>query len=212
MNQRLKEALRRKIASHNRLVRLSTIGAVLGVAIMWGFLYFLANWLPVFFVTIVKGVDAEVPANLHRSILVFFTFWMLVGLIDRLVRARRAESLNATPMESALGTLLIPPRVTFSIWDNVRNRIWLSEYELEHASDFLERLYARGKMQMQSVPVELPDEHSRERILTALRLTDLVRELEVKKTDYLALTHPERVAAFVDGGPDPVQGAAFSLR
>lgn len=197
MNSRLKEALRRKIDGHNRLVRLSTIGAVLGVILMWVFLYFVANWLPVFFLTIVKGLDAEVPANLHRWILLVFALWLLAGLIDRAIRAGRAESLNPPAFSSALGFLLLPPRATFSIWDNLRNRIGLSEHELDLASDFLERLYRHGKMQVQSIPVELPAEDSRERILTALRLTDLVRELEVRKTDFLALANPERVAAFV---------------
>ena len=198
VNSRLKEALRRKIAGHNRLVRLSTLGGILGVVVMWTVLYFVANWLPVFILTVVKGLDAEVPENLHRWVLLVFTLWLSVGWIDRLIRKRRDESLNPTASSSVLGFLLLPPHATFSILDNIQNRIGLSEYELELASDFLERLYWHGKMQVQSIPVELPADDSRERILTALRLTELVRELEVRKTDFLALANPERVKAFVN--------------
>ena len=198
MNSRLKEALRRKITVHNRLVRLSTLGAILGVALMWVVLYFVGNWLPVFVLTVVKGLDAEVPENLHRWVLLVFTLWLSVGWVHRLIRKRRPESPTASGGGSVLGILLLPPNATFSILDNFENRIGLSESELELASDFLERLYWHGKMQVQSIPVELPAEDSRERILAALRLTDLVRELEVRKTDFLALANPERVKAFVN--------------
>lgn len=197
MNSRLKEALRRKISGHNRLVRLSTIGTFFGVIAMWAVLYFIGNWLPVLFMTIVKGLDAEVPPNLHRWILLVFAIWLLAGWIDRMIRSRRTEPVSPDGFSSAIGFVLLPPRVTFSILDNARNRIGLNEQELDLASEFLERLYWHGKMQVQSVPVELPGEDSRERILSALRLTELVRELEVRKTDFLALAHPERVKAFV---------------
>jgi hypothetical protein len=197
VNSRLKEALRRKIDGHNRLVRLSTVGTVLGVFVMWAILYFVGNWLPVLFITVVKGVDAEIPPKLNQWVLLVFAIWLFVGMIDRVVRRRRPESLDQPAGASIIGMLMLPPRVTYSILDNVRNRIGLNEHELELASDFLERLYWNGKMQMQSIPVELPAEDSRERILSALRLIDLVRELEVRKTDFLALANPERVKAFV---------------
>lgn len=197
MNSRLKEALRRKIDGHNRLVRLSTVGTVLGVFVMWAILYFVGSWLPVLFITMVRGVDAEVPPKLHQWILLIFAIWLLIGMIDRVVRRNRPESLDPQAGSSIFGFLMLPPRLTYSIFDNVRNRIGLSEHELELASDFLERLYWHGKMQVQSIPVELPSEDSRERIIAALRLTDLVRELEVRRTDFLALANPERVKAFV---------------
>lgn len=208
MNSRLKEALRRKIDGHNHLVRLSTIGTILGVAVMWAFLYFLGSWLPVFFLTALRGLDAETPANLHRWILLVFAVWLLIGMVDRAIRRHKQEALNPPLSSSVVGVLMLPPRATYSILDNVRNRIALNEHELELASDFLERLYWHGKMQVQSVPVELPAEDSRARILDALRLTELIREIEVKRTDFVALTHPERVAKFADENNRPTRAQA----
>jgi hypothetical protein len=197
MNSRLKEALRRKVDAHNRLVKLSTLGGALGVILMWTFLYFCANWLPLFFLTIVKGLDAELPANLNRWILVTFVLWLIVGLIDRLIGSRETGPSEPSAISSTLRFLMIPPRATLSVWENSRNRIHLNEQDLEIASDFIERLYQVGKVQVQSVPVELPADDSRDRILTALRTTQLIREREIQKTSFLTLTHPEKVAAFV---------------
>jgi hypothetical protein len=197
VNFRLKEALRRKVTAHNRLVRLSTWGAALGVILMWGFLYFVANWLPLLFLTIVKGVDAEIPPNLHRWILLIFVVWIVVGLIDRLVRKSEPNPSESSAAATTFKFLMLPPRATFAVWENSRNSIALSEHELEIASNFIERLFRIGKLEVQSIPVELPADDSRDRILTALRTTQLIREREIQKTTFLALTHPERVAEFV---------------
>ncbi|HET6406291.1 MAG TPA: hypothetical protein VFG14_00285 [Chthoniobacteraceae bacterium] len=198
MNSRLKEALRRKIDAHNRLVQLSTIGTALGVFVMWAALYFVGNWLPLFFITIVKGVDAEAPAKLPRYVLVALLVWMVVGMIDRLLRTPDERVRESSPLDATIRLLLLPPRATFAVLDNHRNRVQLNAIELEQASGFVEHLYRVGKIQMQSVPVELPGDKERERILTALRLTEMIREREINKTDFLALTHPERVAKFLE--------------
>jgi hypothetical protein len=197
LNFRLKEALRRKVTAHNRLVKLSTFGAALGVILMWAFLYFVGNWLPLLFLTIVKGLDAEVPPNLHRWILLIFVLWIVVGLIDRLVRKSGPHPSESSGVAATFKFLMLPPRATFAVWENSRNSIDLSEHDLEIASKFIERLYQIGKLEVQSVPVELPADDSRDRILTALRTTQLIREREIQKTSFLALTHPERVAEFV---------------
>jgi hypothetical protein len=197
VNSRLKEALRRKIAGHNRLVILSTLGGILGVIIMWGLLYLLANWLPLFFLTIVRGLDAEMPANLHRWVLFIFVIWIAAGWLLGKMTAEKTAAPEESAPSIAFRLLMLPPRATLAVWENFRNRIELSEYDLELASDFLERLYRLGKLQMHSVPVELPEDESRDRILTALRSTELIREREIQKMSFLALTHPERIAAFV---------------
>jgi hypothetical protein len=197
VNFRLKEALRRKVTAHNRLVKLSTFGAALGVILMWAFLYFVGNWLPLLFLTIVKGLDAEVPPNLHRWILLIFVLWIVVGLIDRLVRKSGPHPSESSGVASTFKFLMLPPRAMFAVWENSRTSIDLSEHDLEIASNFIERLYQIGKLEVQSVPVELPADDSRDRILTALRTTQLIREREIQKTSFLALTHPERVAEFV---------------
>ena len=198
MSSRLKEALRRKIESHNRLVWLSTIGTALGVVVMWAALYFVGNWLPLFFITIIKGVDAEAPARLPRYVLVALLIWIATGTVERLLRKPDPRVDESSPLEVALRLLLLPPRATFAVLDNHRNRVQLNEAELEQASRFVEHLYRVGKIQMQSVPVELPGDRHRERVLTALRLTEMIREREINKTHFLALTHPERVAKFVE--------------
>jgi hypothetical protein len=197
VNYRLKEALRRKIDGHNRLVLLSTIGGALGVVLMWAMIYFVANWLPLFFLTIVKGLEAEAPKNLTRIVLLGMMLWMVIGWFDRHLSTGDVGMGEISPAALAFKILLLPPRATFGVWDNLHNRLELKEPELEEASGFIEHLYRAGKIQVQAVAVELPDDSTRDRILTTLRSTELIRKLEVNKTDFLALKHPERVAAFV---------------
>jgi hypothetical protein len=197
VNYRLKEALRRKIDGHNRLVLLSTIGGALGVVLMWVMIYFVANWLPLFFLTIFKGLEAEAPRNLTRIIILGMMAWMVIGWIDRHLCTADTGMGEISPAALAFKILLLPPRATFGVWDNLHNRIGLNEPELDEASSFIEHLYHTGKIQLQAVPVELPDDSTRDKILTTLRSTELIRKFEFNKTDFLALTHPERVAAFV---------------
>jgi hypothetical protein len=197
VNHRLKEALRRKIDGHNRLVLLSTVGGALGVVIMWSIIYFVANWLPLFFLTIFKGLEAEAPKNLTRIVILGMIVWMVIGWFDRHLRTADAGMGEISPLALAFKIFLLPPRATFGVWDNLHNRIGLNEPELEVASGFIERLYHIGKIQIQSVPIELPDDSTRERILTTLQSTELIRKVETNRTDFLALAHPERVAAFV---------------
>jgi hypothetical protein len=197
VNYRLKEALRRKMHGHNRLVLLSTVGGALGVLLMWTVIFFISNWAPIFFLTIFKGLEAEVPRNLSRLVLIGMILWLIVGWFDRHLRTEDNRGDELSPLAVALKLLILPPRATFSVWDNLHNRVHLDEQELEAASNFLENLYRAGKIQVQSVPVELPDDDTRDRIITTLRSTELVRKVEVNKTDFLALTHPERMAAFI---------------
>jgi len=196
VNSRLKEALRRKIHGHNRLVLLSTVGGGLGVLVMWIVIYFLGNWFPVFFLTILKGLDAEVPHNLSRLVFMGILVWIAVGWIERHFRTEGNRMDELSPLGVAIKLLTLPPRATFAVWDNLQNRVELDEFELEAASGFIERLFHAGKIQMQSVPIELPDDDARNRILTTLSATDLIRKVEINRTDFVALKHPERVAAF----------------
>jgi hypothetical protein len=198
VNPRLTSALERKISAHNRLVYLSTGGAALGVLLMWALIYGLACWLPVLGLTVIQGLDAENPAHLRHWIVVLMIAWMVLGWFDRQARLHREEQASdGSIAELAWRFFMTPPRATFGVWDNPRNHVRLNGHELALASGFLERLYQVGKMPMHAVPVELPDDDARDRVLSALRLTELVRLRETEREDFLVLSNPERVRAFV---------------
>jgi hypothetical protein len=202
VNPRLTAALERKISAHNRLVDLSTVGGALAVLLMWTVVYALGCWLPILVLTAIRGVDAEAPAHLRQWMMGLMIAWMILGWFDRQQRLQLGEQATEPSIsEVAWSFLMTPPRATFGVWDNPRNRVHLSGQELVLASDFLERLYRGGKMPVYAVALELPDDSSRVRILAALRLTGLVRWVATQTEDFLVLANPERVRRFVEEDP-----------
>jgi hypothetical protein len=93
--------------------------------------------------------------------------------------------------------LLTPPRATFAVLQNIRNRIRFNEEDLIAATDFLVRVVRSGKLPVSAVPVELPDESRRDRVLTGLQLLDLVYIRKKGQEAWIAVCHPQRLIKFV---------------
>jgi hypothetical protein len=197
VNERLREALRRKIAQHNRLVTLSTLAFGTAVVAMWCGLYFVVWWLTVLGATVVEGLEAEVPRGFHRIASLSFVAWLIAGWIARargfFERPRTESSSGAAFLE----VLLTPPRATFAVLQNIRNRIRFNEEDLIAATDFLVRVVRSGKLPVSAVPVELPDESRRDRVLTGLQLLDLVYIRKKGQEAWVAVCHPQRLIKFV---------------
>jgi hypothetical protein len=196
VNERLQRALRRKIEAHNRLANLSTAGAALGVLLLWSALHFVIWWLTVLFRTARDGLDAQPPAQIHRVILISFLILLAVGWFFR-QRGKAGVPEDQNIFERLFGLVLIPPNVTFAVWDNFQARVRLAEIELIAAAAFLERLFRAGKMTADNVATEIPDPTMREHVLTALRTTELVHVREIKGEEIISIVNPERLIPFV---------------
>lgn len=197
MNERLRAALQRKIAAHNRLVTLTIVSSCIAVVAMWVALYFLAHWFLVALATVVKGVEAEAPQHVSRTfaiaVIAEFAAFFLAHRAGFYQRLRDERGVLSTGLELCL----LPARATFGTIQNLRNRIRFDETDLSAATDFLVRVVRAGKLPASSVPVDLPSEGSRKRVLHALQLLDLIYLRRGKAEDYYSVSDPQRLVPFL---------------
>lgn len=198
MNERLREALRRKIAEHNRLVRLSTIAGGVAIVLMWGAIYCTSWWLTVLGATAAQGLEAEAPREFDRIIAVLFGAWVIAGWIARRFKFFDPRRLDSSAAAKVLELLLTPPRATFAVLQNVRNGVRFNHDDLIAATDFLVRVVRCGKLPLTAVPVELPDENRRARVMNGLQLLDLIYLRKKDELVWVAVSHPQRLIKFLE--------------
>jgi len=197
VNERLRAALHRKIAAHNRLVTLTALSSSVAVILMWVVLYFLTHWFFTMLSTVVKGVEAEVPQRIDRTfalaVIIEFGAYFLARRSGFYHRLRDERGLLSTGLELCL----IPARATVGTVLNFRNRIRFTEEDLVSATDFLVRVVRAGKLPASAVPVEIPNEVSRERVLHALLLLNLIYIRQGKEENYYSVADPQRLVPFL---------------
>ena len=197
MNERLREALRRKIARHNKFVRLYGVWSGFLLLCMWAGIYFVSRWAVIFVRTISQGVDAEMPTHFGSGFLGFVVVWFAAGWMEQSRQPSYLVSNDRTLMEIFLEVALFPPRATLSAIHHVTQRVSLQEPELEWATTVLERAGRAGKLPLDTVEEVFPEGADQERVLDALRTLDLVCVRRIKGEDYLAVTDPQRLTAFL---------------
>ena len=197
MNERLREALRRKIEEHNKLVTLSSLGSFIAVVLMWVALYFVGYWLCTFFGTVVKGVDATLPQQYPRGFAIAVAVWLLVGWIARRAGFFRVSRTEQGALVSIFELLLSPTRATFGMIDNMRNSVRLSDEELIAATDFLVRLVRAGKLAEHAAGAEFAPAVDQTKILLGLQLLNLVYLRKGESASWITPSDPQRLLRFL---------------
>jgi hypothetical protein len=98
-------------------------------------------------------------------------------------------------LEVASEFLLAIPRVTLSLFSTISAWRRLSAAELDQAASFIHRLAEERRMPLPSVPQEIPDARSRERILLALQIMQII-DLQKRDRDWFVTLHVSRPRAF----------------
>ncbi len=197
MNERLREALRRKIARHNKFVHLYTVWSGFLVMCMWVAVYFIAHWAIVFSRTLTQGVDAEGPTNFGWGFAVFLIFWFAAGWFEQMRRPPYLTSNDRTLGEIFMEFALFPPRATLSTIRHAVDRVQLDEAELALATDVLERIGRAGKVPIDSVDGMFDPEIDHARLTNALRKLELIHVRRIKGAEFWAITDPGKLNAFL---------------
>ncbi|MEQ1860337.1 MAG: hypothetical protein ABMA13_10405 [Chthoniobacteraceae bacterium] len=197
MNERLREALRRKISAHNRFVWITTVWSVVAVAFMWLAIYFIARWVIVLGATVIKGLDATMPGRFDRGFAIAVIVLLIVGWIARRrgFWSRVREEKAATVI--LLELLLLPTRATFATVHGLRKLIRLSDDHLHTAADFLVRVVRAGRVVETDVPLEMPEEAARARVLHALEVLDLIYLRKSEGEASYSVADPQRLLPFL---------------
>lgn len=171
-------ALRREVAAHNRQVLLIALVTAAFAAILWSLLYGICGWLIILGSTITEQSTFAIP----RGFSVVFAFAALCALIytwiDNRLHAHALPRDDKNAAAIAADFLLALPRITLSIWGTLRAWLWLKGADRTLAAALLHRLQRDRRVPLHSLPVDLPDEPQRFRILLALQI---IRTIEMHR-------------------------------
>ena len=196
MNERLREALRRKIARHNKFVRLYALWSGFLILGMWIAIYLVSRWALILSRTIVQGVDAEPPNRFGWGFFLFVGLWFVAAWFEQKRQPAYLRSNDRTLAEIFLELALFPPRATLSTIRHAGERVTLQESELVMATDLLERIGRAGKIPIQAAEFFHPEAHH-QNLCDALQTLDLVQVRRVKGEEFFIITDPQRLAAFL---------------
>jgi hypothetical protein len=187
--------LRAHLVRHNLRVGSLAFGTLLFTIALWVILYGLAFWLTLLAVSAQGITETGIPPT--------FFFWFAafalvsIGLTWLCRRSLRQEIARdkKTPWEVASEFLLAIPRVTLSIFSTISAWRRLSAAELDQAAAFIHRLSDERRMPLPSVPQEIPDARSREKVLLTLQIMQII-DLHKRDRDWFVTLHSSRPRAF----------------
>lgn len=167
-------ALRRHFARHNRRVVLLALFTALLVLLFWATIYFVVYWLVLLAISVAQGVDAQMPPFFFRRFVMASVILCVVGFIARRFsqddRARDSRSIPGI----AADVVLAVPRATLSVWGTLAAFQFLNERELALAWRVLQVIGRDGRLNVHTLPVEIPDPRLQRKIVLALQLADLI--------------------------------------
>jgi hypothetical protein len=185
---RLKEHLHR----HNRYVLGLTVFTVAASAFLWGGLYFVVWWLFLFFGSAVKSTDFHPSsAPVLRAFAAVAAILCVFAWLSRWLRPNPVPQDHKGFGGHFLDLLLAVPRVTLSVFGTGGSAARLTDTELGYAWDLLRRMDESAKpLQIQMLPVEIPDAKMREKILLTLQLSRLVEIRATRTGTVLTFANP----------------------
>jgi hypothetical protein len=181
------EAFRAHFAHHNRDVLLYTAFALAAALLLWVAAYIFIYWITLLLVTASQGVDARVPGCFLPVFGICAFLLCLLALLARKIWPGFVPRDTKSPFEVCVDILMVIPRVTLAVWGNFSARQSLSEFELEEAWVLLQTIGRKGKLSIQSLPLEIPDPGLRTKVVLALQLTGLIEFRKEGAESWLAL-------------------------
>jgi hypothetical protein len=183
------QVLRARLRSHNGSVMAASGATLVLVAISWALFYIVAYWLVMFVLTVAKAGDARLPASfdwvcasIAGTLLVVAAFDMWLFPSERAMDERPALS-TITDVVLFVPRLTLTILLNFTAWARLPN-------DLQHdAAALIDRLRTDGKVALSILPLDLPDERGRGRILHVLQLLQIM-EVRLEKEELWLRFHP----------------------
>ncbi len=167
-------ALRAHLREHNSSVLAASAVAGAIALLGWLLLYGAAYWVAMFFTTIQNPNADGVPPVFYKICLAVIGVLVLLTWLDhKLFLHERAIDERPTT-EHLLDIALFLPRLTFDVFWNFDAWCHLPPPDIANAAALLDRLRGDQSLPMQHLPISLPDEAQRERILHALQNARLI--------------------------------------
>jgi hypothetical protein len=161
-----------RIVAHNRSCWVAAALSLLGAWLGWMIFFALYTAGVLVFETVRTGnTDLFSPPRWYwPSGAIAVAVLVLWGAVDRWKRR-----FTLPPDRSIIGwhlfpeVLLLPPRMTFAIWDQIDARITLNRQEQAEAWELLQTIFAWKRAEATRLTLEFPDGRRLSKLLTALQ-------------------------------------------
>ncbi len=173
-------ALRREIAAHNRQVLLIATFTLLVAALLWTLLYAVCRWIFLFGFVVIDGTDGSLPRGFDLLFAVAALCSVAYAWLDSRLTRHALPRDDKRLWEIAADFILALPRITLTVWGTLRAWLWLDVTDCAVAADFLHRLHRERRVAMHSLPLDIPDEARRFRVLFALQI---MRVIEIRRDE-----------------------------
>ncbi len=167
-------AVRREIARHNRRVALIALFTFAVAAGLWIVLYAVCAWV-LMIACIAIGTERSVlPHGFTTLYLTAAACAVGYAWIDRHFTPNDIPRDDKSYGEIASDLLLALPRITLAVPGTLRAWLRLTRDESELAAAFLHHLGHERRIPLHSVPLDIPGEPARFRILFALQILEAI--------------------------------------
>jgi len=183
----IKRALRAHFADHNFRVALLTLFTLVAAIALWFLLHAAMHWLALLAVTAVKGTEAHAPEFIDRFFWPAAAALLVLAWIDRRFRPDDRARDHRAAVEIVWEIILAIPRVTLAIGGTLSNWQHLDERELTSAAELLQNLAQDRKIALHSLPLEIPDDRLRLKVLFALQITQVIEIRRENRELWIAL-------------------------
>jgi hypothetical protein len=145
-------------------------------------------------ITIDRSVDAEMPPHFSIAFVLVGAALCFVAWTMRQISPDEYPRDRKTFWEIMLDFVLLIPRMTLAIWGTLRALQFLDDQELSFAMRLLQRIDENNSLPIYSVPLEIPHEGTREKIVLTLQILELV-DLRKKDEDLVLTMRDDRARA-----------------
>ncbi len=166
-----------RLAEHNRHCWFAAAFSLLGAWLAWLFIFTIYTGAVLLLETVRSGsVDYFKPPSWYLpagvgGVAVIFVF----AILDRW--RKRYRPLRDRPIigfHLFAEVLLLPARLTFSVWDHIRARVALSRTERAEAWRLLSEIFSMGRADSARLSLEFPQARELGKLLMALQVTEWI--------------------------------------
>jgi hypothetical protein len=166
--------LRSHVREHNLSVLAASVAALVVAALGWAVLYGFSYWVAFMLVT-VRSLGQMAPgATFHLGFAIACGSVFFLALLDAWLFPHEEASDGRTLFGHVCDVILFLPRLTLAAGLNFTAWVRLPGRVRKPAVRLMERLRRENTVPMHELPLDIPNDRTRQRVLAALEITQLV--------------------------------------
>ncbi len=198
--------LRLYFRRHNIQAFILAVFSLVTSVVLWGLIYVFVYWFALVGATLSRSFNPQTLLEINQPDLVGRDFPLyfaggallslgLAGVIRRYFRPERLRDARFYLLWIVAELLLAVPNATFAVWGNFSAITRLRRRDALAAAQLLESIdRSDGGLSLGTVPVEIEDEKTLQRVLFALQLVGLIGLRERERGWFLCLEKPGTLA------------------